>query len=159
MFVYIIVCTQLPLLKSDLYTVMKRCIEGKLQQEDVVWHRDRAACAVVCAAPGYPAADYATGMRITGLDWVQALDAELKSNMEEKGGGTNGGLKVYHAGTTVAAADAAGAGLGCVASGGRVLAVTGIGATLKEAVDNAYLGTKEIHCQGGLHYRTDIAAR
>lgn len=45
-----------------------------------------------------------------------------------------------------------------VTNGGRVLAVTGIGATLKEAVDIAYAGVRAVHFEG-MHYRTDIARR
>ena len=45
-----------------------------------------------------------------------------------------------------------------VTSGGRVLAVTGLGTTLRSAVENAYLGVKVVHFQG-MHYRTDIAKR
>lgn len=45
-----------------------------------------------------------------------------------------------------------------VTSGGRVLAVTGLGNTLRSAVDNAYLGVKVVNFQG-MHYRTDIAKR
>lgn len=45
-----------------------------------------------------------------------------------------------------------------VTSGGRVLAVTGLGNTLRSAVENAYQGVKVVHFQG-MHYRTDIAKR
>ena len=45
-----------------------------------------------------------------------------------------------------------------VTSGGRVLSVTGMGATLREAVDKAYAGVKEISFEG-MFYRKDIAHR
>lgn len=45
-----------------------------------------------------------------------------------------------------------------VTNGGRVLAVTGTGATLKEAVDNAYTGVRSVFFEG-MHYRRDIAKR
>ena len=45
-----------------------------------------------------------------------------------------------------------------VTNGGRVLAVTGLGTTLRSAVENACLGVKVVHFKG-MHYRTDIAKR
>ena len=65
-------------------------------------------------------------------------------------------MTVYHAGTK-----AADAGEGVVCSGGRVLAVTGVGADLKEAVAKAYAGVNAIkfECEEGAMFRTDIAAK
>ena len=45
-----------------------------------------------------------------------------------------------------------------VTNGGRVLAVTGLGSTLRSAVSTAYRGVKTVHFEG-MHYRTDIARR
>jgi phosphoribosylamine--glycine ligase len=48
-----------------------------------------------------------------------------------------------------------------VCSGGRVLAVTGVGADLKEAVAKAYaaVGAIKFECEEGAMFRTDIAAK
>ena len=86
------------------------------------------------AAPGYPG-HYPKGLPITGLDAAGAMD----------------GIVVFHAGT----AEKDGA---VVTSGGRVLSVTALGATLREAVDAAYAGVRRIHFDGA-HFRTDIARR
>jgi phosphoribosylamine--glycine ligase len=61
---------------------------------------------------------------------------------------------VYHAGTKVA-------GGGIVCNGGRVLAVTGVGANLKDAVGKAYAAVHAIKfdCKEGAMFRTDIAAK
>ncbi len=42
--------------------------------------------------------------------------------------------------------------------GGRVLGVTGLGASVAAAIDNAYQGAREINFEGA-HYRRDIGAR
>jgi phosphoribosylamine-glycine ligase len=60
-------------------------------------------------------------------------------------------ITVFHAGTKLE-------GDGVVTSGGRVLAVTGVGPTLKDAVAKAYLGVEEISfADDGAQYRKDIA--
>jgi len=128
----------MPLLSSDLYLVMKACTEGTLAAADVTWSSQSAA-TVVMAAAGYPGS-YKKGAPISGLDAAAAMD----------------GVTVYHAGTK-----AADAGEGVVCSGGRVLAVTGVGADLKEAVAKAYAGVNAIkfECEEGAMFRTDIAAK
>ena len=99
----------------------------------------QSAATVVMAAAGYPGS-YKKGAPISGLDAAAAMD----------------GVTVYHAGTK-----AADAGEGVVCSGGRVLAVTGVGADLKEAVAKAYAGVNAIkfECEEGAMFRTDIAAK
>lgn len=126
----------LPLLASDLYLIMKACTEGKLCAADVHWSSDSAA-TVVMAAAGYPGS-YRKGAPITGLDVAAAMD----------------GVTVYHAGTK--ATDG-----GVVCNGGRVLAVTGVGADLKDAVGRAYaaVGAIKFECEDGAMFRTDIAAK
>lgn len=58
---------------------------------------------------------------------------------------------VFHAGTALKDGK-------LVTAGGRVLAVSAIGTTLREAVDKAYEGVKSIHFEG-MMYRKDIAHR
>ena len=55
----------LPLLKSDLFSILMKCVSGDLSQSDVVFSLDRAAVGVVLASSGYPAS-YQTGFTITG---------------------------------------------------------------------------------------------
>jgi phosphoribosylamine-glycine ligase len=126
----------LPLLQSDLYRVMKSCADHRLKDEAVEWLADTSACAVVCASPGYPEA-YKTGLKISGLESL------ISSTVSD--------VQVYHAGTIASDGDV-------LTSGGRVLAVTGVGSTLKSAVRNAYGGVQKISFDG-MQYRTDIAKR
>ena len=127
----------LPLLSSDLFEIMMACTEGKLAELDVKWSTDSAA-TVVMAAAGYPGS-YKKGAPITGLEAAGAME----------------GVTVYHAGTK-AAADG-----GILCNGGRVLAVTGVGADLKDAVQKAYAAVAAIkfECEEGAMYRKDIAAK
>ncbi|RNB81021.1 phosphoribosylamine--glycine ligase [Brevibacillus fluminis] len=118
----------LPLLDSDLLDVFEATINGTLADQDVAWKSD-SACCVVMAAPGYPG-DYPKGASI-----------ELPAN--------NGETVIFHAGTKLA--DGV-----LVTNGGRVLGVTGVGATLAKAREIAYQTVGKTHFEGA-HYRTDIA--
>jgi phosphoribosylamine--glycine ligase len=93
-----------------------------------------AAIAVVIASEFYPA-DPCVGDEIHGLDAADALE----------------GVSVLHAGTKQR--DGA-----IVTAGGRVLAVTARGATLREAADRAYRAVDRISIRGS-HYRRDIGWR
>jgi phosphoribosylamine--glycine ligase len=93
-----------------------------------------AAVCVVMASEGYPEAPR-TGDPIRGLDAASSRP----------------GVTVFHAGTST---DAAGR---LVTSGGRVLGVTALGATLAEARSRAYAGVADISWPGARH-RTDIAS-
>ena len=119
----------LPLLKSDLLTIMEATVDGTLDQTDVVFD-DGAACCVVLASGGYPQ-KYQTGYPISGLD-----EAEKTA-------------QVYHAGTKRAEDGT------ILTSGGRVLGVTATAATLKEAVAKAYAASDAISFTD-LHKRHDI---
>ena len=90
--------------------------------------RNGAACTVVAAAPGYPTQPV-VGQTITGL------------------GERDGDAEVFLAGTD-----------GSTVTGGRVLAVTGLGDTLATARDNAYRRMSTIHFDG-MHVRADIGWR
>ena len=124
----------LPLLKTDLLTVMEAVTAGRLKEVAVEFSREHAAC-VVLASGGYPE-QYEKGKAISGL-----VDGQLP----------NGGATVYHAGTAVK--DGA-----LVTNGGRVLGVTATGDTLEKALHKAYAAAEEISFEG-LHKRTDIGAR
>jgi len=55
----------LPLLKSDLFNIFMKCVNGELSQSDVVFSSEHAAVGVVLASHGYPAS-FPTGFTITG---------------------------------------------------------------------------------------------
>jgi len=134
----------LPLLETDLYEVMCACCDGKLDTIDVRFKENVSAATVVCAAKGYPE-KYPKGMIIQGLDDAAGID----------------NVKVYHAGTKVDTSDSESPVTRC--SGGRVLAVTGMGSNLSEALAASYKAVKQITFQDDatgdnlMHYRTDIA--
>ena len=123
----------LPLLKSDLLTVMQACANGTLDTVDVAFDDGAAACVII-ASGGYPES-YQKGFVMQGLD--------------ENGGAE--GVTVYHAGTALK--DGV-----LVNNGGRVLGVTATAATLKEALDIAYTAVPSISFEGSF-YRRDIGAR
>lgn len=123
----------LPLLKSDLYTIMKACREGTLAETDVEWS-DQAAACVIEASGGYPQS-YKKGYPISGLD----------------ADGGHEGVIVYHAGTKKEN------GI-YYTNGGRVLGITGLGDTLQDALAKAYAAVKQITFEK-VHYRTDIGRK
>ena len=122
----------LVLLKCDLADLMVACCEGTLSTKrlDVA---SLSACTVVVAAGGYPGS-YAKGTPMT-----------VKAPREDDD------MYVFHAGTTYKNDQ-------LVTSGGRVIAATATGKTLREAVDKAYVGVKGIDFEG-MQYRRDVAAR
>ncbi|MDE1970939.1 MAG: phosphoribosylamine--glycine ligase [Patescibacteria group bacterium] len=122
------------LLKTDLLDIFEACVEGRLHEINVEWNPGFAAC-IVMASGGYPSPDYKKGFPITGIDNAEILP----------------GIIVFHAGTKQADGK-------LVTSGGRVLGVTGVGATLQEALDHAYHGVECIRFEG-MQYRKDIGAK
>ena len=122
----------LPLLESDLMEIMMAVRNQTLDQMDIRW-KDQAAACIVLASGGYPG-KYESGKLITGLE-----DAEKM------------GATVYHSGTKLTEA-------GYVTAGGRVLGVTALGGSLKAAVDSAYAAARKIHFDGA-HMRSDIGSK
>jgi phosphoribosylamine--glycine ligase/phosphoribosylaminoimidazole synthetase len=122
----------LPLLRSDLYEVIRACVEGKLSQIDVGWDENVAA-TVVAASAGYPGR-YKTGLPISGIKEAASVP----------------GVTVFHAGTALDG--------DVVTAGGRVLAVTGVQPTLPMALACAYHGIEHIDFDG-MQYRNDIGGR
>ena len=123
----------LPLLKTDLFTIMRAVRDEHLSELDIQWSTGAAAC-VVLASGGYPK-KYETGFPIEGLD--------------EDGG--HPGVIVYHAGTKKQDGK-------FLTAGGRVLGVTGLGDNLPQALEKAYDAVKEITFEK-VHYRTDIGKK
>ena len=123
----------LPRLKTDLVPIMLEIANGKLKTDELEWD-SRACLTVVMASRGYPGT-YQCGFEIKGLDQLASKDAI-----------------VFHAGT---AREPSGA---VTTSGGRVLAVSALGETLKEARDSAYQTVEKISFEGAF-YRKDIGKR
>ncbi len=120
----------LPLLESDLVSLLHACIQGHLDRTPPRWS-SQAAVTVVMASQGYPG-PYETGHPIHGIEDAEAL-----------------GCRVFHAGTALQEGRP-------VTAGGRVLNVTGVGPDLEEAATLAYAGVDRIHFPGAV-YRRDIA--
>ncbi|MEW6075929.1 MAG: phosphoribosylamine--glycine ligase [Candidatus Omnitrophota bacterium] len=123
----------LPRLDSDLVEAMCATIEGRLNNLALKW-KEQACVCVVCASKGYPGA-YEKAKEIMGL----------------KEAGMMKDVVVFHAGTEKKEGK-------YFTSGGRVLGVTGLGATVKDAIDNAYRAAGKIHFEG-MHFRRDIGQK
>jgi phosphoribosylamine--glycine ligase len=121
-------------LKSDIVPVMLACAEGELEDDLRLEWDPRVAVCVVMAAGGYPG-EYARGKLIGGLDEAGAAENAM----------------VFHAGTRLTKE-------GVVTNGGRVLGVTAMGATVRDAVDTAYKAVGKIHWEGAV-WRKDIAKK
>ncbi|GAB2895256.1 phosphoribosylamine--glycine ligase [Uliginosibacterium flavum] len=118
-------------LKTDLVDLVEAAIHGKLDTVEADWDR-RAALGVVLAAHGYPD-EPRKGDIISGLD-VKMEDAH-----------------VFHAATSMREGKV-------VSNGGRVLCVTALGDSVKEAQSRAYELASQIHFDG-VQYRRDIGYR
>jgi len=122
-------------LKSDFLELVTHAVDGTLDRAEVEWDR-RAALGVVIAAAGYPDSPR-KGDAIDGLDRINAQ--------------THPDCKVFHAAT-------AHDGNAVVTSGGRVLCVTALGDSVKQAQRSAYAAIAEIRFDG-MQYRRDIGFR
>lgn len=124
----------LPLLKSDAVELFLRTANGTLGDYNIEWTHGATAC-VVLASGGYPNA-YEKGKVIQGLEEAaaQADSFVYLAGVEQMGN------EEY------------------VTSGGRVLAVTGIGSDLSVALERAYQGVHAISFDGR-YYRPDIGEK
>ena len=122
----------LPRMENDIIDVMEACIDGTLDKIDLKFS-DRAAVCVVLASDGYPVS-YEKGFPITGLEKFDGLDDYF----------------CFHAGTREQDGR-------IVTSGGRVLGVTALGATIHEARKKAYEAAGWVHFDNK-YMRHDIAA-
>ena len=121
----------LPLLKTDLLTVMQAVENETLGQLTVEWRHASAAC-VILASGGYPG-HYEKGKAIS-------LPKSLPGN-----------VTIYHAGDKLADGQ-------LVTSGGRVLGVTATGPTLRQALQDAYDAAETVDFDGK-YLRHDIGRR
>ena len=160
----------LPLLETDLVDLALACCEGRLDQT-TLRIRDAVAVSIVLASPGYPAAPRtgsvvhgldtaaggASGTAIPGLQPAQTMNratqTERTHDLAQPAARVAGGGEtlVFHAGTALVDSQV-------VTAGGRVLAVTGIGATITEARQAAYQRAGEITFDGK-QFRRDIGWR
>ena len=119
----------LPLLESDLLTVMMATTNGTLDKTEVKWS-DKSACCVIMASKGYPA-HYEKGFEIT-------CEESVKND-------------IYFAGAKLD-------GDKLLTNGGRVLGVTSIGECLESVIKASYEKVSKIHFDNSF-YRHDIGAR
>ena len=119
----------LPLLESDLLTVMRAVTEGRLAETEVRF-REGSACCVVLASKGYPAS-YEKGFEIT-------IPEDVREHVYVAGAALRDGK--------------------LVTSGGRVLGVTAAAPSLREAVAQAYERAERIDFANKM-MRHDIGAR
>ena len=119
----------LPLLKSDLLTVMQ-AVTNETLAETPVEFADESACCVVMASVGYPG-KYPTGFPI-------AMKGDAAEHTYVAGAKLDNGVMVT--------------------GGGRVLGVTATAPTLKEAIEKAYSRVDNVSFEGA-YYRHDIGAR
>ncbi len=123
----------LPLLKTDLLTIMQACHDETLENVDVEWSNEACAC-VIEASGGYPV-KYEKGFEIHGLDE----------------NGQHDGVVVYHAGTKEENGK-------FYTNGGRVLGITAKGRDLSSALEKAYAAVEQIGFEK-MHYRKDIGRK
>lgn len=122
----------LDLLDTDLYDIVKASVDGSLKDVEIRW-KDRAAVCVILRTEGYPI-DY-------GDEHHEIIGVEEAERMED--------VRVYHSGTSLENGK-------LYTDGGRVLGVTALGDTIKEAKERAYRAVEKIRFEG-MKYRTDIA--
>ncbi|MBQ4544410.1 MAG: phosphoribosylamine--glycine ligase [Oscillospiraceae bacterium] len=119
----------LPLLESDLLTVMQAVTDGKLRDVEVKFS-DKNACCVIMASKGYPT-EYEKGFEMT-------IPSDISDN-------------VYVAGAKLSDGK-------LLTNGGRVLGATAIADTLSDAINDAYGLVSRIHFDNA-YYRRDIGAK
>ena len=120
-------------LDSDLVEAIEACVEGRLSETEFRWKTGASAC-VIASSGGYPGS-FETGLAITGLEKVEAMQ----------------GVQVFHSGTKLE-------GGKLVTGGGRVLGVTASADSLPEALELAYEAMGKIHFDG-IYFRHDIGHR
>ncbi|KAK3100210.1 hypothetical protein FSP39_016387 [Pinctada imbricata] len=125
----------LPLMKSDLYSVCKACVEGRLPSCMPEFYRDKFVVGVVKVSGGYPGS-YKKNMEIS----TRGIEAAK-----------NLGNIIFHAGTTMKDGK-------LLTNGGRVLAVMATNSDLSKACDEAQKGASFIQFTDSYH-RSDIGFR
>ena len=119
----------LPLLESDLLTVMQATTNGTLKDTEVKF-ANKHACCVIMASKGYPTA-YEKG-------FAMEIPEQVRDSVYVAGAAMNDGV--------------------LVTNGGRVLGATAVAESLEAAVEGAYAMVKTIHFDNA-YYRKDIGQR
>ncbi len=119
----------LPLLESDLLTVMKATTEGTLAETEVKF-ADKHACCVIMASDGYPQ-KYESGFEIK-------IAEDVKDNVYVAGAKIEDGI--------------------LKTAGGRVLGVTAVEETLEKAIDSSYAKVQKVSFDNA-YYRKDIGKK
>lgn len=119
----------LPLLESDLLTVMRAVTDENLADCEVKFS-DKSACCVIMASEGYPV-KYEKGYEIT-------IPEEVEDNVYVAGAKLENGK--------------------LLTNGGRVLGVTKIADTLEQAIALSYNAVEKV-CFGNAYYRHDIGQK
>ena len=118
----------LPLLDGDLLEIMRAVTDGRLADVEFSFRRE-SACCVVAASAGYP------------KSYEKGFEIKLPEERES----------IFIAGSRLENGKQ-------LTNGGRVLGVTELAPTLREAVDRAYASIKKISFEN-MYYRKDIGAR
>ena len=119
----------LPLLESDLFTIMRAVTNGTLADTEVKFS-DKHACCVIMASDGYPVA------------YKKGFPMEIPEDVLPH---------VYVAGAVKKDGQ-------LLTNGGRVLGCTAVEDTLSDAISSAYAMVERIHFENA-YYRHDIGAR
>ena len=119
----------LPLLESDLFTIMKATTDGTLAETEVKF-ADKHACCVIMASDGYPQ-KYQSGFEIRIAD-------EVKDSVYVAGAKIEDGI--------------------LKTAGGRVLGVTAVEETLEKAIDSSYAKVQKVSFDNA-YYRKDIGKK
>lgn len=119
----------LPLLESDLFTVMKAVTDGKLSETEVRFS-EKSACCVIMASKGYP------------VKYDKGFEMDIPDDISDS---------VYVAGAKIEDGK-------LLTNGGRVLGATAVEDDLKTAISSAYDLVKKINFQNAF-YRNDIGAK
>ena len=119
----------LPLLESDLFTVMRACTEGRLGEVEVKF-KDGAACCVILASRGYPGS------------YEKGFPLQIPQELRQQG---------YVAGAALRDGK-------LVTNGGRVLGCTAVAETLPKAIEEAYAVAEQVKFENAF-CRRDIGRR
>lgn len=120
----------MPRLDVDLYELLNKTIDGKLERDDIRWKDETCLTLIMCSG-GYPGS-YEKGKLIEGLDKVDK------------------DIIVFHNGTKKTD--------DLYTNGGRVLSITALGKNLDEARKKAYDNVERISFEGA-YYRKDIGSK
>jgi phosphoribosylamine--glycine ligase len=117
----------MPRIKSDLFDLIEGVANGDLADREIEID-EKFAATVMIVSGGYPG-DYEKGKLIVGFDKTS-------------------GSVIFHAGTRADSGNV-------LTAGGRVLAVTSMGSTMREALDVSYRNARILNFEGR-YFRTDI---